>query len=370
MRHRLVGKMKLALEIVMNALLSRQAREQPRRHNTEPHELLREQDSAWLQEALCAGRVAAFEWDPTAHRSRHTASVVEVLGFDLREPVTPDRFMAHVHPDDRAAVKARTYGVRPEAPGYAVSFRFRRPDGREVWLEETAMAEFDDDGRIVRLRGVNRDITWQKRATEHQGLLISELNHRMKNVLARVAVAARATRESSSSIHEFVEAFEARLRSLTDAHALLSKSQAVGLIELLHRQLAPYALPSNTTLSGPDVAILPAAVECMSMVLHELVTNAAKYGALSVPDGHVFVSWDHPFHGNASGPVRIEWREIGGPAVTVEPLVGYGISLIRELIPHELGGAVDFAFAPEGLRCRIDIPREHVTDRSIAQAQH
>ena len=118
---------------------------------------------------------------------------------------------------------------------------------------------------------------------------------------------------------------------------------------------APYATTANTTTGGPDVTLTPTVTQAVAMALHELVTNAVKYGALSNPSGHVAVNWHQRVDEEASR-VKIEWRESGGPPVVRPTKTGYGTSLIREMIPHELGGTVDLAFVPDGVCCRIEVP--------------
>jgi two-component sensor histidine kinase len=245
-----------------------------------------------------------------------------------------------------------------------VTFRFIRPDGREVWLEETSRAEFDAAGRLVRLKGLTLDITERKRAEERQNVLMAELDHRVKNVLARVAVVAMSAREGSSSMDEYVRTLDGRIQSIAAAHSLLSQSRwhGGGLADLVRNQLAPYATDANMTVSGTDVMLTAAATQAVAMVLHELVTNAAKYGALSAQGGQVSVGWNRWPNGNAAQSLMIEWREIGGPPIAAQTHSGYGTSLIRELVPHELGGTVDLVFAADGVRCRIVIPRSDVID--------
>jgi two-component sensor histidine kinase len=164
-------------------------------------------------------------------------------------------------------------------------------------------------------------------------------------------------------MEEFVRTLDGRIQSMAVAHSLLSQSRwhGAGLTDLVRNQLAPYATDANMTISGKDVMLTAAATQAMAMVLHELVTNAAKHGALSAPGGRVSVSWDrHPIENAAS--LLIEWREVGGPPIPAQTHSGYGTSLIRELVPHELGGTVDLVFASGGVRCRIEIPRSDVGD--------
>jgi PAS domain S-box-containing protein len=315
---------------------------------------------ARLQEALMAGAVTAFEWDVRTGASRRSGNAPQILGFDVQRTLSATEFLRGVHPDDRARFKALVYGVRPDSPSYAVTFRFIRPDGKLVWLQETSRAEFDAAGRYLRLKGLTYDITERKRAEEHQDWLIAELDHRVKNVLARVAVVAMFTREGSSSIDEFAQALNQRIQSMADAHALLSQSRwrGVGLADLVDRQLAPYATNANTTRGGPDVTLTASATQAVAMVLHELVTNAVKYGALSTSNGQVSVSWFRPQSQDGRTLVVIEWRERGGPAIVAPIQSGYGTSLIRDLIPHELGGTVELVFESKGVCCRIDIPAD------------
>jgi len=324
------------------------------------HEVALMESETRLQEALTAGAVTAFEWDVRTGMSLRSANALQILGFDPQVATTGAGFLARVHVDDRARYKSIVRSVRPDRSSYAVTFRFIRPDGREAWLEEAAKADFDAEGRLIRLKGLTLDITERKRAEEHQGLLIAELDHRVKNVLARVAAVAMYTRQGSRSMDELVQALDGRIQSMANAHALLSQSgwQGVGLADLVRLQLAPYASVENTKISGPDVTLTAAATEAVAMVIQELVTNAAKYGSLSTPKGRVLVNWYRRRSENSATSLIIEWRERGGPQIAAPTQSGYGTSLIRDLIPHELGGTVDLVFASDGVRCRIEIPHD------------
>jgi PAS domain S-box-containing protein len=326
------------------------------------HERELTESEARLQEALTAGAVTAFDWDIRSGLSRRSGNAAQILGFDSKERFGAARFLDRVHPEDRLQFKTIVRGVSAGSPSYAATFRYQRPDGQEVWLEETAKAEFDGAGHFVRLRGLTVDVTERKHAQTRQDLLIAELDHRVKNVLARVAVVARRTREGSSSMADFVRALDGRIHSMAAAHSLLSQSrwQGVGLADLVRDQLAPYATDVNAKINGPNIVLTAAATQSLAMVLHELVTNAAKYGALSAPDGQVSVSWER-FSGEAEPPKLIMiWRETGGPLAAAPLESGFGTNLIRDLIPHELGGTVDLSFGTEGLCCTIEVPVERL----------
>ena len=318
------------------------------------------ESEARLQEALSAGGVVAFDRDLRTGMSRRSENAAQMFGFDPNNPLSATEFHARMHPDDQTRYKALLQSVRPDRPSFAASFRFTRLDGREIWLEQASRAEFDATGRLVRIRGLTLDVTERKRAQEHQDTLMAELDHRVRNVLARVAVVAMSTRQGSGSTDEFVLRLNGRIQAMAAAHSILSQSRwyGAGLTDLVRRQLAPYTTDANTTISGSDVMLTAAATQALAMVLHELVTNAAKYGALSSPDGRVSVHWDRHSHSDAAASLAIEWREFSGPSIVAPIQSGYGTNLIRELIPYELGGKVDLVFAAEGACCRIEIPLE------------
>ena len=132
--------------------------------------------------------------------------------------------------------------------------------------------------------------------------------------------------------------------------------------ELIRRELTPYATGSNTAIEGPDLTLSAKAGQALSMVLHELATNAAKHGALSAHDGRVSVRWQCRVNGNTSPQIAIEWQETGGPCVRSLDASGYGMEVIRDLIPYELGGKSDLVFSADGLRCRLEIPEEWLSN--------
>ncbi len=319
----------------------------------------RRQSETRLQEALAAGAVTAFEWNPRNGLSQRSKNAAQILGLGPQQTFTAAQFLARVHPDDRARFKALVDKVRVDSPSYSVTFRFIRPDGREMWLEETSRAEFDTAGRVVGLKGLTRDITRRKQSEKRQDLLIAELDHRVKNVLARVAAVVMHTRQRCGTMDEFVKALHGRIQSMAAAHALLSRSRwsGVGLTDLIRHQLEPYTTDANTTISGPEIMLTSAQTQAVAMVIHELVTNAAKYGALSSPDGRVSVNW-HRTRADVAAILTITWRELGGPPIAAPFQSGYGSGLIRDLIPHELGGTVDLVFSSDGACCKIEIPFE------------
>lgn len=234
----------------------------------------------------------------------------------------------------------------------------RTREGATRYLRTSKIVLRDAEGKPTHLLGASLDITERREAEEHIKLLMRELDHRVKNVLARIPVIAMCTREGSGSMDEFVKALEGRIQSMASAHELLSLAQWHGaaLSDLVRRELAPYATESNTTIDGAHIVLSAEASQAMAMVLHELVTNAAKYGALSTPGGRVSVRWSRGKDTSGSDILLIHWEEDGGPTVEVPNHYGYGTGVVRDLIPYELGGTVDLVFAADGVRCKIGVP--------------
>lgn len=205
-------------------------------------------------------------------------------------------------------------------------------------------------------------------------MLVAELDHRVKNALATVSAIASRTQDGHVTGEEFVASLAGRIQSMAATHELLSHRQWKGIsVEgLVRRELAPYATLTNTDINGPELTLSPEAGQAVSMVLHELTTNAAKHGALSSPNGRVCIRWYRVRNGNADSRVRIEWRETGGPAVRSPRKSGYGMEVIRDLIPYELAGTVDLVFASEGVRCDLNIPvvKPCGSDRSVQRHDH
>jgi two-component sensor histidine kinase len=196
------------------------------------------------------------------------------------------------------------------------------------------------------------------RQARREAFLMGELEHRVKNMLAVVTAVIEHARGDSRSNEHFVSSLRGRIKSMADTQALLSQSRwrGVSLANLVRAELEPYATSANTKLDGPVVYLTTDATHGVAMVVHELTTNAAKYGALSRPGGHVSVQWTITPLQSQTMKLRIEWNESGGPEVAEPDRDGYGSSVIRELLVHELGGRVDLAFAPKGVRCTIELP--------------
>ncbi|WP_407528727.1 sensor histidine kinase [Methylobacterium oryzisoli] len=197
----------------------------------------------------------------------------------------------------------------------------------------------------------------RRQAEARQDLLIHELNHRVKNTLATVQAMARQTARGIDSVGAFTAAFEARLLAMSQTHTLLTASQwsTTDLRRILELELAPYATgrPDRVHLDGPAVALVPRMAVPVGMTVHELATNAAKYGALSIPEGRVVVRWRL-----ADATLHLSWQESGGPPVAAPERAGFGTRLIRTSVERELSGTIALDFLPDGLLCRLTLPLE------------
>ncbi|KAA3506236.1 PAS domain S-box protein [Agrobacterium vitis] len=230
----------------------------------------------------------------------------------------------------------------------------RHKSGRLLDVSLAVSPIYGSDGTIIGAAKIARDITARKEAERAQHLLIGELNHRVKNVLATVAAIARQTFAGAQDIDIARTAFDARLQSLARAHDLLTRGswKAASLRTAVSEALSPYP-PEQFNISGPDVEVSPKAVVGLALILHELATNAAKYGALGVSSGKVTLSWDVS---PSNAQLDLSWQESGGPQVTPPTRRGFGSRLIEALSSGQLGGKVDLSYDVYGVRCMINAP--------------
>jgi two-component sensor histidine kinase/integral membrane sensor domain MASE1 len=319
-----------------------------------------------LQLALSGAQLGVWCVDLATSAFENDARDRQINGHDpANPPHTLTEVRKYVYPPDlvrldKAFAAARRTGdpcraeYRVRGAGKADAQAGAHTSGQIRWVAVEGNVARDAAGRPVRLLGVTRDITAHKLAEAQKDLLLAELDHRVKNALAVVAAVASRTQETSASLGEFVAALDGRIKSMANAHELLSgrKWQGIRLAELIARELQPYATGRNVRIDGPDVVLHAEAGQAVAMAVHELVTNAAKYGALSVERGRVSVQWTY---GSGAGVV-LDWVETGGPPVAAGERSGYGTSVITDLVPYELGGTVDLNLAPDGVRCRLQIP--------------
>jgi two-component sensor histidine kinase len=265
--------------------------------------------------------------------------------------VTPSNVQLFLHPDDtdelRKAVAQFTKGIET----YEAEFRIIRPDGEVRWCVGTAAATLDKAGHVVRVSGVTVDITERKQAEERQNLLAREVDHRAKNALALAQSIVRLTR--GENVKTYIRSVEGRINALARVHTVLSLSswQGAEIRKLIDEELAPYSTGDQIGLRGPEVQLEPATAQTVALALHELVTNSAKYGALSTLSGRLSVSWE-----DEAGLLKIVWAETGGPPVEKPVSRGFGTRSVIASIESQLGGRAEFDWRPEGLICCLSVP--------------
>jgi PAS domain S-box-containing protein len=302
--------------------------------------------------AISAGKMGSWDWDWISGDWMWDDGQYQIFGLDPRSfVVTPASVQALLHPDDidelRKAMAEFTKGIT----SYEAEFRILRPDGEVRWCAGTAATSTDKDGRVIRVSGVTVDITERKQAEERQNLLAREVDHRAKNALALAQSIVRLTR--GENVKSYIRSVEGRITALARVHTVLSLSswQGAEIGKLIDEELAPYSTGEQIELRGAEVQLQPAIAQTVALALHELVTNSAKYGALSTLTGRLSVSWDLQ-----SGLLGIVWTETGGPAVEIPESRGFGTRSVIASIESQLGGKAEFDWRPEGLICRLSVP--------------
>jgi PAS domain S-box-containing protein len=236
--------------------------------------------------------------------------------------------------------------------------------GRKCWYDIHIDPLRDLAGTTVGLTGAAVDVTERKENEQHLRLLMRELTHRSKNLLAVIQAMARQTARHAGSIDNFVEIFSARLQALSKSHDLLVQESWYGasLNDMVRSQLGHHLDRENSqfTIKGPSLFLKPEAAQNIGLAIHELSTNAAKYGALSVPTGHVDILWTRRTP-EAGGGFELSWRERGGPVVSKPEGRGFGSLVIERNLARALDGKVELDFAPSGLICTVSVPESHLT---------
>jgi PAS domain S-box-containing protein len=325
------------------------------------HALEQEQRLAATYEHASIG---ISEIAPDGHFLRVNEAICAITGYS-REHLLANKLFTHTHPED---IDPDQEGFRKQVAGelefYSVEKRFIRRDGRVIWLSVRSSPVRDAENRLLYVVRVVQDITEHKAAEQRQKLLMDELNHRVKNTLATVQSLASQTARAARTPAAFRERFEGRLIALSKAHDQLTVHhwESADLRELLSASLAPYAGtgPGRVVLRGEDLVLRPRAVLTLAMAIHELTTNAAKYGALSVPAGRLEIQWEPDRSENSRPVLRIDWLERSGPPVAEPAQTGFGSKLIEGSIAAELGGKARLSFEPQGLHCEIVIPLQNV----------
>ncbi|MEX2673499.1 MAG: PAS domain S-box protein [Phycisphaeraceae bacterium] len=288
------------------------------------------------------GESTYFNWGWLAFRGR---SLEQEAGSGWASGIHPEDYQMVV--DQHAAALTRRQQFR-------IEYRLRRHDGVYRWILVHAVPLHDDDGIFAGFIGSCIDITDRKRSERRQKLLVDELDHRVKNTLATVLALAQQQFARKQSVDDFRQSFIGRLHAMSRTHEALARTRwdGVNLDDIVQMVLAPYlqGRVEQIKTAGPVTKLPARAALPISLSLHELATNAMKYGGLSTPRGEVRITWQHSEQG-----IEIEWREHGStPGKINRP--GTGMQLIEGLISYELQGSVHFDFANEGMECIMKLP--------------
>lgn len=333
----------------LNAKLEERVKQ--RAEQLEASHAARQESEERLRLASEAARLATFEYRPKEQVLQWSANIADVLHRDVPEEQSFESFLEIVHDDDREMV--RNYVRTANYADSTSELEFRVASARGIsWILARGRALSTGNSEVPRVLGTFLDITERKSAESHQQLLMAELDHRVKNILANVAAIARLSSSNAVSVASFASALDGRIHAMSSAHDLLRQSSWTGvdLHELVQGALAPFRSRSNNDIivDGDRIRLTSKFGQSMALVLHELVTNAVKHGALSTAGGKVNVSWSRIT--TAEGDkIAFSWQERGGPYCGKPAHNGFGLAVIRSAA-SECGGAAEMAFAPEGFQ--------------------
>ena len=306
-----------------------------------------------LQDALKAGRMGTYEWVVDWDRATWDANAYHLWDVPEGTPVTRGMVRDRIHPDDIVAFDAdMERALDPAGDGKRdVTYRVMRRDGAGVlrWIHVQAQVEFDPEtGRAIRMVGTNRDVSDVKAAEEGRELVISELSHRVKNLFSIIRAIMNLSMRQSDDPAAALRSAAGRIEALGRAHARSLGRSADDLGQLLHAVLTPMG-ENRFALSGPTVPVPADRLTSLGLVLHELATNATKYGALSTPEGRIDVRWTRD-----GDDVRLTWAERGGPPVADDVDLGFGSRLI-EAASQQLDGRIDRRPGPAGMTIEVEM---------------
>ena len=319
--------------------------------------------------ALEAGHMGTWWYDPNKGVGGWSTQATAMLGFPhASEVMDHQHWLDILHPEDLDRVVRKWHDSVKNQGDYQDEYRIRLPNGDLRWINSRGRVFFDIQKRPVYFIGIFQDITEQKHAEEQQRFFLDELNHRVKNTLTTVQSIASQTLRTTETSAQFKEAFEGRLLALSKTHNLLTRKswREAELRDVAEQELAPYRKQGDerVVLNGPNVRLPARYAINLGLVLHELVTNAAKYGALSTNAGHLDMNWTVVQNEDRPDQLRIHWTESGGPPVAPPKRQGFGSRLIRRSIEGELGGYMVLNFAEGGVSYDISVPLAHASKAS------
>jgi PAS domain S-box-containing protein len=317
----------------------------------------REQTETRLQLAMDAAHLGSWQYDPL-HRVVSGDTRSKQI-FDVTEDEAPiEEIMERVNPDDAERVWAAFQAAfDPAEPKRSTTeFRLRRGDGEVRWVETLGLAYFEGargERGAAGAVGTVADITGRKQHEEREHLLMREVSHRAKNMLSVVDAIAHQT--ATRNPEDFIERFSERIQALSANQELLVRNEwkGVEIEDLVRAQLAHFAdlIGSRIAVHGPKLRLKAAGAQAIGLALHELATNAGKYGALSTDTGRVDICW-----GTDGDTFTMSWVERDGPPVSAPKRRGFGTIVMETMAERSVDGTVDFDYAPSGVTWRLTCP--------------
>lgn len=266
-----------------------------------------------------------------------------------------------VHPEDREGVQ-KVWADAIQRGEFHADYRVRHAsEGRYRWFQTRATPVRDDRGRVIEWLGTSTDVDDLRRLQERQQTLVAELQHRVRNILTVVRSVFSRTADMSNDVEQVADHFRGRLDSLARTQVIVTQSASgrVDLENLIREELLSVGASDSPalTIEGPEVALPPKAAESIGLAIHELTTNAVKYGALRTPGARLHVSWTTNMDYGGVRRLNLIWSEQGVPAISVRPArQGFGSELITEALPYRLGAETSLQFRGGGIRCTISVP--------------
>jgi PAS domain S-box-containing protein len=304
-----------------------------------------------------AAEFGTYVYNPASGEVYWSPFLRRVVGLEQDEPLSVEKALRFVHAEHRDLVRQHITGYAHDSERRELEFKLLRCDGQARWfLDRGQPVQFGAEAGW-RIMGTLLDITERKLAEERQTLLMAELDHRVKNILGNVCAIARLSSQKASSVEAFVTALEGRIQAISTAHALLRRVawRGANLLTLVTEAVAAFRSRSgsNIAVRGAPVYVVPELTQALALVIHELATNAVKYGALSSASGSVAISWSQL----GEGRLRFVWRERGGPAVSPSSRHGFGLTVLTSAA-QDLGAVARCDFDVEGLIYTLEGPFE------------
>jgi PAS domain S-box-containing protein len=314
--------------------------------------------NARLRLALKAGALGTWtvdlpEWVLTA-----SSGCKRVFGRSVGEPFTYEDLLASIHPEDLPRMQAAVRRTIEEGAPYHIEYRILTPAGEQRWVSVQGDLQHRADGTPLSMAGFSTDISVRKFAEEHRAVLARELTHRVKNTLATVNAVVGQTLRDASSLEEAAATVSGRISSLGAAQELLIQDEVEGAAigDIVDKALLPFKDRDGArfAVAGPYARLSPEITLALAMALHELATNAVKYGALSVPEGRVAIEWSIKGDG---GERRLTfcWAEHDGPAVSPPTRTGFGTRMIERVLRKHVRGGSAVQYLEQGVRFEIEV---------------